>query len=156
MLSHMANRLFRLTTILLMSLTPVFALGSSCSAPLTSGTAGSSDPFWLANIQHQGTAPFNANPGGYQVFRNVKNFGAVGDGVADDTAAINNAISSGGRCGSGCTSSSTSPAVIYFPPGTYKVSTPIEALYQSQLIGDARNPPTLLASSNFAGFAVIG
>lgn len=51
---------------------------------------------------------------------------------------------------------STSPAVIYFPPGTYKVSTPIEALYQSQLIGDARHPPTLLAAPNFAGFAVIG
>ncbi|THH29864.1 hypothetical protein EUX98_g4330 [Antrodiella citrinella] len=87
----------------------------------------------------------------------VQNFGAAGDGVTDDTAAINNAISSGGRCtsGSGCGSTSTSPAVIYFPPGTYKVSTPILALYQSQLIGDARNPPTLLASSNFAGFAVI-
>ncbi|TCD61973.1 hypothetical protein EIP91_007659 [Steccherinum ochraceum] len=151
------QKLFLLGPAVLWCLTPVLALGTSCSAPVTRGTASPNDAFWFANIQHQGTAAFNSNPGSYQVFRNVKNFGAVGDGNADDTAAINNAISSGGRCSgfNGCGSTSTSPAVIYFPPGTYKVSTPILALYQSQLIGDARHPPTLLASPNFSGFAVI-
>lgn len=34
--------------------------------------------YWLENIAHQGVAPFNAQGAGYQVFRNVKNFGAVG------------------------------------------------------------------------------
>lgn len=29
------------------------ALGSTCSSPLGAGTAGSNDPFWLENIQHQ-------------------------------------------------------------------------------------------------------
>jgi glucan 1,3-beta-glucosidase len=32
--------------------------------------------FWLGNITHQGVAPFAAP--GYQVFRNVKDFGAKG------------------------------------------------------------------------------
>ncbi|KAG7425147.1 putative glucan endo-1,3-beta-glucosidase [Fusarium oxysporum f. sp. raphani] len=38
-------------------------------------------------------------------------------GVADDTDAINKAISSGGRCGGGkCTGSTIYPATVYFPP----------------------------------------
>ena len=57
----------------------VAALGSSCTAPLSPGAAAG-DPFWLQNIAHIGTAAYNANPAGYQVFRNVKNFGAKGDG----------------------------------------------------------------------------
>ncbi len=46
------------------------------------------EPFWLEAIKHQGTSPFNRDPGSYQVFRNVKDFGAVGDGKHDDTKAI--------------------------------------------------------------------
>ena len=37
----------------------------------------------------------------------------LGDGNTDDTAAIQDAISSGGRCGQGCSSSTTTPAVVY-------------------------------------------
>jgi glucan 1,3-beta-glucosidase len=46
------------------------------------------------------------------------NYGAHGDGLKDDTVAINAAIADGGRCGSGCESSSVKGAVIYFPTGT--------------------------------------
>lgn len=41
--------------------------------------AAVSDPaYWLADVTHQGIAAFNAAPSTYQVFRNVKDFGAAG------------------------------------------------------------------------------
>ncbi|KIK63593.1 glycoside hydrolase family 55 protein [Collybiopsis luxurians FD-317 M1] len=152
----MPSTLLFVLGVLFSCLTLVSSLGSSCSTPLGAGTAAPTDPFWMQNIKHQGTSAFNANPSSYQVFRNVKDFGAKGDGVTDDTAAINNAISSGSRCGGGsCPSSTLTPALVFFPQGTYLVSSPIIPYYYTQLIGDARNPPTLLASPSFAGMAVI-
>lgn len=47
--------------------------------------ATSSCSYWLENISHQGLAAFNSNPSGYQVFRNVKDFGAKGDGELNPT-----------------------------------------------------------------------
>ncbi|KAG8886520.1 hypothetical protein FRB97_003031 [Tulasnella sp. 331] len=130
------------------------ALGTSCTAALTPrATAGA--PYWEQTITRQGISAYNANSSTYQIYRNVKNFGAKGDGVTDDTVAINAAISSGGRCGEGCASSTLSPAVIFFPSGTYLVSAPIVPYYFTQLVGDARVRPTLLASANFFGIAVI-
>lgn len=55
------------------------------SAP-TTGTAAVSDAaaasssYWLASITRQGTVPFGGSSG-YQVFRNVMDFGAKGDGT---------------------------------------------------------------------------
>ena len=68
-------------------LTYVAALGSECSVPCK-GNARHSDPFWLEKIKHQGISAYNPDPTGYKVFRNVKDYGAVGDGVTDDTQAI--------------------------------------------------------------------
>ena len=68
------------------------------------------------------------------------------------------AIADGSRCFGGaaqCNSSTITPALVYFPSGTYLVSTPIEPYYYTQLVGDARNPPTILAAASFSGFAVI-
>lgn len=42
-------------------------------------------------------------------FRNVRNYGALGDGITDDTEAIQKAIDLG-------------PGIVYFPPGDYAVS----------------------------------
>ena len=39
---------------------------------------------------------------------------------------------------------------------TYLISAPIVPYYYTQLIGDAKTPPTLLAATNFDGMAVIG
>lgn len=73
-----------------------------------------------------------------KVFRNVKDYGAVGDGIHDDTAAINNAVTDGGRCGQSCGSSTAKPAVIYFPSGTYLVSASIVQYYNTQFLGNVR------------------
>ncbi len=109
----------------------------------------------MENILHEGKAPFNKDPEQYKVYRNVKDFGAKGDGLTDDTDAINNAISFGNRCGRGCDSSTVDPALVYFPTGTYLVSRPIIQYYYTQLVGDAVNLPTLKASPNFGGMAII-
>ncbi|KAH1474347.1 hypothetical protein KXX06_005921, partial [Aspergillus fumigatus] len=76
-------------------------------------------------------------------------------GVTDDTEAINRAISDGGRCGANCGSSTIYPAVIWFPAGTYLVSTPIIQYYNTQFLGDPLNVPTILAASSFVGLGVI-
>lgn len=72
----------------------------------------------MEDITHQGRASFNPDAS-YQVFRNVKAYGAIGDGITDDTAAIQLAISSGSRCGfdGTCFGSTTTPATVYFPAG---------------------------------------
>jgi glucan 1,3-beta-glucosidase len=70
--------------------------------------------------------------------------------VTDDTIAINAAISDGGRCGGKtCAGSTTTPAIIYFPPGTYIVSNPIVGYYYTQMIGDPTDMPVIKASSSF-------
>lgn len=117
--------------------------GSSSSS---SGlTARDSTPYWLQDIKHTGLAPMGANSS-WSVFRDVTDpmfaGGAKGDGVHDDTAAINAAIAYGGNCGEGCLSSSVKGTLIYFPPGKYLISTPINAMYYSQLVGNVRNLTT--------------
>ncbi|KAL7928405.1 glycoside hydrolase family 55 protein [Trichoderma chlorosporum] len=137
----------------------VLALAAVCQGVITPGADTEpsvekrASSYWYENIAHQGVAPFA--PSGYTVFRNVKDFGAKGDGVTDDTAAINNAILSGGRCGRLCTSSTLTPAIVYFPAGTYIISTPIIDQYYTNIIGDPTNLPTIKATSGFSGIALI-
>lgn len=76
--------------------------------------------FWIEEVDHNGQWPFGGDDNtNYQVFRNVKDYGAVGDGRTDDTKAINRAIAEQNRCGPKCGSSSVKGAIIYFPPGSF-------------------------------------
>ncbi|KAL3438555.1 pectin lyase-like protein [Aspergillus tetrazonus] len=112
-----------------------------------------SSSWWMATMTQRGSSPYA--PSGYKIWRNVMDYGAKGDGVTDDTAAINLAISDDGRCGANCGSSTIYPAVVYFPPGNYLVSSPIIQYYNTQLIGDPLDLPTILGATSFVGLGVI-
>jgi len=56
--------------------------------------------------------------------KNVKDFGAKGNGTTDDTSAIQAAVNSGQQPPS-TVGGTWDTGVIYFPPGTYKVTAPI-------------------------------
>lgn len=124
------------------------------AAPVGDAVGAAASSWWMSTITRQGTVAFG-NQANYKVFRSVKDYGAKGDGSTDDTAAINSAITDGNRCGQGCDSSTITPALVYFPPGTYLVSKPIIPYYYTQLVGDVVNVPTLKAAGNFEGIAVI-
>jgi glucan 1,3-beta-glucosidase len=129
------------------------------------------DGYWLNDLSGKGIAAFNPNPAGYKVFRNVKDYGAKGkllimrtearltlqgDGVTDDSDAINRAISDGNRCGPWeCDSSTDTPAVVYIPSGTYLIGKPIIFYYMTQLMGNPRSLPTLKASASLDALALI-
>lgn len=132
---------------------------STTTSKTTTSTTTSASPtvkpdacsqYWLDAIKHQGLAPYAVGGSdSYKVYRNVKDYGAKGDGVTDDSAAINRAISDGQRCGQGCAGSTTEPALIYFPPGTYIVSKVLTLYYYTMLIGHPTCLPVIKASKRF-------
>ncbi len=80
----------------------------------------------------------------------VKDFGAVGNGVVDDTAAIQAAIAavSTGTNGGG---------TVYLPRGNYLTTSTIYLPQSVALIGDGRRPGPLGPSvSNIEGSCIIG
>lgn len=101
----------------------------------------------------------------YQFFRNVvDDFGADPTGNSDTSEALNAAVASWNkksvkgnqtRCGEQCGNTFSQGAIVYFPPGTYKICTPIIQYYYTQFIGDPYNPPTIKGCSTFQGIALI-
>ncbi|KAE9372961.1 glycoside hydrolase family 55 protein [Stipitochalara longipes BDJ] len=116
--------------------------------------AAAGGSYWMQSLARKGTVPWGKDPN-YVVFRNVRDYGAVGDGVTDDTKAIKNAMTNGTRCGAGCNGSTTKNAIVYFPPGQYLISSTIPMPFGTQVIGDANTRPTLVATSGFIGLGVL-
>ncbi len=108
--------------------------------------------FWLETIPQLGAFP--SAPSGKAAWRNVRDHGAKADGMTDDTAAIQSAISDGGRC-SVSDGASVYPATVYFPPGRYLVSSPILLCPNTEALGSPPDLPVLLAASSFVGLGVI-
>ena len=138
------------------TLTTLFGALQAAPAPAPQGPAGPGSPtYWVSDIKRQGKPAFGEDAG-YKVFRNVKtDCGALGDGTTDDAAALNQCLAMGNRCGKGCDSTTVTPAILYFPPGTYMVSKPLEMHYYTQMIGDALSLPVIKATANFEGMAVL-
>ncbi|KAH8898657.1 pectin lyase-like protein [Thozetella sp. PMI_491] len=132
---------------------PLTSRGNQTFGPLDT-RAEAEGTFWMESIARKGAWPWGNNPS-HKVFRNVKNYGAKGDGTTDDTDAINKAIAEKDQCSGACYGSTTTGAIIYFPPGVYLVKSAIEISYGMQVIGDANSPPTLKSDKNFFGLGVL-
>ena len=73
----------------------------------------------------------------------VRDFGAIGDGVADDTAAIAAALASGARC-------------VVLPEGVYKVTAPLVAPVKTAVLGAGRDATVLRVAHNGYGLSWNG
>ena len=115
----------------------------TAGALLALGAAAANCSYWYSTTAH-GPA-----------FRNVRDFGAVGDGVHDDTAAIQASLSANqsGGAGSGL---APSAVIAFLPPGTYLISDTIVLWFWSNLVGSAACPPTLRLRDGAPGFSGAG
>lgn len=73
----------------------------------------------------------------------VRMYGAKGDGVADDTSAIAAAM----------TAANATKSQVYFPAGTYLISTPLN--FTVSMVGAGRNATTIKAAAGFTGTRMI-
>ncbi|KAJ5151658.1 hypothetical protein N7492_009953 [Penicillium capsulatum] len=123
----------------------------------------SGDVFWLDAQDHEqgasGYAPYGkSNNGPYPVYRNVRDYSAVGDGTGDQTGKIQKAIdddgNGGNRKGKGVT---RYPAEVFLPGGTYTIGSTLTMTVGTIIVGDPANKPVIKASPNFKGqFMVMG
>lgn len=78
------------------------------------------------------------------IYFNVKSYGAKGDGTTDDTTAIQAAITA-----------ASSGGVVFFPVGTYKISSPLTLSVASTALMGTGAGSTIIASSGFSGAQMI-
>lgn len=82
---------------------------------------------------------------------NVELYGAVGDGVTDDTAAIQAAITAA----QAFSNVNTATGVVYFPQSDYKISaTLVGSAARLNLRGESKKGTRLIATSALTGFMV--
>ncbi|MCO4780775.1 MAG: hypothetical protein KC646_00520 [Candidatus Cloacimonetes bacterium] len=89
------------------------------------------------------------------IYLNVKDFGAVGDGLVDDTKSIQNLINTliGSSVYNGV--GSYGGGTIFLPKGTYLLSRPLELYSKINLIGEDETATNLLVSKAFVGDAIV-
>lgn len=78
------------------------------------------------------------------VFFNVKNYGAVGNGIADDTSAVQNAITAAAAVGGG---------TVFLPPGTYLINAALTIASSPasvSVVGSSRGVSIVKTSSTTA------
>ena len=114
-----------------------------------------------ATVEAADTSWYGATRHGPE-FVNVRDAGARGDGVTDDTHAIQKAINSrrlqqlppghpptlGGR-----PYAPPRRAIVYLPPGRYVLSDTLVLWFSTQLRGSSVDPPTLVLRASAPGFA---
>lgn len=81
--------------------------------------------------------PVNAVAPASNVF-SVTTYGTKGDGNADDTAAIQSAIAA----------ASVSGGIVYFPPGTYKISSALSVATSNVILQGAGRLLSIISASN--------
>jgi len=88
-----------------------------------------------------------------QAFRNVTAYGAVGDGVHDDTSAFLAALEDGREP----KYTIRTPTIVYVPPGRYLVSQTLPLWMRTQLVGNYKCRPTIvLAPGSSVPYVVRG
>ena len=80
----------------------------------------------------------NTNAAVNQIAYNAKTFGAVGDGITDDTTAINAAIAALPANG----------GTVFLPPGTYKTTATITLTANQRLVGAGVGATQIISSTD--------
>ncbi|VBB82074.1 Putative glucan -beta-glucosidase [Podospora comata] len=134
------------------------------STSFSSKSKRQSSDFWLASLGPLGTQP-HAGGDNYQFFRNVvDDFGADNTGETDASEALNAASASWNkdsagdsrtRCGEECGNTFSQGAIVYFPPGTYKICSPVVQYYYTQFIGNPNDMPVIKGCDDFKGIALF-
>jgi glucan 1,3-beta-glucosidase len=120
-----------------LGLAVAFALLAAAPAAAQSGAA----PRPAVRVGPQCDTWYEATPrASNATFRNVKWYGAKGDGVTDDTAAFTTALS----YNRSPLFTLSDPMVVYVPPGDYVISNTLVLFFYTHLIGNYRCPPRLL------------
>lgn len=72
----------------------------------------------------------------------IKDFGAIGDGLSDDTLAIQQALAVHDH--------------VYVPPGTYLISAPVTLGFRQSLVGAGQSSTLLCNGNDFNGIEIVG
>lgn len=140
---------------MLSAVSTTLALASSPALLTQDKDSQATDGYWYESIKHNGISPAISTGKNWTVFRNVKDYGAKGDGVMDDTAAIQKAINTGNSAGTRDAGSqfgaTGQPAVVYFPGGTYVVKSTIRSATGTLIMGDPTNRAVIKAAAGFNG-----